>query len=64
MTDRCISTKELRTLIPYSRQHINRLAREPQYKHLGFPKPVQLGQCRICWWLAEIMEWLKSRPRF
>jgi predicted DNA-binding transcriptional regulator AlpA len=63
MEKRCIDYKELRTIVPYSRTHVNRLVDEPEYEYLGFPKRVVLGQCRVCWWLHEIMEWLNKRPR-
>jgi predicted DNA-binding transcriptional regulator AlpA len=61
--DRCIGWKELGKLIPYCRQHVLRLETEERYAYMEFPKRVVLGQCRVCWWLSEIMEWLKSRPR-
>jgi predicted DNA-binding transcriptional regulator AlpA len=61
---RCIDWKELKTIVPYSRQHISRLETDPKY-HRGnpFPRRVRLGQCRVCWWLHEVLEWLKNRPR-
>lgn len=60
--DRCISYKELKTLVHYSRMHINRLEWEPQY--MGddpFPVRVRLGNCRVCWWLSEVTAWIKRR---
>ncbi len=60
----CVDWKVLRTVVPYSRQHVSRLERDPKY--MGddpFPARVQLGQCRVCWWLHEVVEWLERRPR-
>ena len=53
---RCIDWKELKSIIPYSRQHIGRLERAGE-----FPKRVRLGQCRICWMLNEVRAWLDLR---
>ncbi len=63
MEERCIDYKELRKILPLSRTHLIRMEKDPEYAHLGFPKRVLLGQCRVCWWLHEILEWLKGRPR-
>lgn len=64
MEMRCISFKELRPMVGgVARATVDRWENEPKYAHLGFPKRVVLGQCRICWWLHEVLEWLKSRPR-
>jgi predicted DNA-binding transcriptional regulator AlpA len=60
---RCVSWKELSKIIPYCRQHAIRLGDDPKYAHVGFPKRVRLSQCRVCWYLHEIMEWLDTRPR-
>jgi predicted DNA-binding transcriptional regulator AlpA len=59
----CIDFKVLRTIVPYSRVHISRLETDPKYGPDFFPKRVQLGKCRVCWWLHEVMEWLDRRPR-
>lgn len=63
MDKRCISYKELRTILPLSRAHLNRYRNDPKYAGLGFPMPVSLGHCRICWWLHEVLDWLAKRPR-
>lgn len=63
MDKRCISFKELRTIIPVARATVDRWEQLPEYATLGFPKRVSLGKCRICWWLHEVMEWLSKRPR-
>lgn len=53
---RCISWRELKTIVPYSRQHIARLEKADL-----FPKRVRLGQCRVCWLADEVRAWLQSR---
>ncbi len=60
--DRCISFKELKTIVPYSRAHIDRLERDPKYRCVdGFPARVHLGNCRCCWMLSEVLAWLKRK---
>jgi predicted DNA-binding transcriptional regulator AlpA len=62
MDDRCVGWKVLQLIVPYSRQHVARLETDPKY--MGddpFPRRVQLSQCRVCWWLSEVMAWLKRR---
>ena len=63
MDKRCIAFKELQGVVSLSRAHVNRLETDAQYAHLGFPKRVQLTQCRVCWWMHEIQDWLMRRPR-
>ena len=60
--DRCISFKELKTIVPYSRAHIDRLENQPKYRgDDGFPQRVRLGNCRCCWMLSEVVAWLRRR---
>ena len=65
--DRCITYKELRTIVPYTRTHITRLETDPEY--MGddpFPKRIRLGkgrQCRVCWWLSQVMGWMRRRSQ-
>lgn len=54
-----VDKKGLKLLgIPYSLTHIARLERAGL-----FPKRIQLGACRVAWFLDEVMEWIRSRPR-
>jgi prophage regulatory protein len=53
---RIIDWKALKTMVPYSRQHITRLE-----KARKFPKRVRLGQCRIGWVHDEVLDWIKER---
>lgn len=51
-----IDWKTLKTMQPYSRQHILRL------EQAGcFPKRVRLGQNRIGWVLSEVEDWITER---
>ena len=55
-----IDWKELQTIVPYSRQH---LARLEQMEPPRFPRRVKVGQHRIGWFRAEVLEWLSNLPR-
>ena len=53
---RIIDWKVLKTMVPYSRQHIARL------ETVGsFPKRVRLGQCRVGWVYDEVVSWIEER---
>ncbi|MEP2085048.1 MAG: AlpA family phage regulatory protein [Bauldia litoralis] len=53
---RIIDWKVLKTIVPYSRQHIQRLELDGL-----FPKRVQLGKCRVGWVYDEVMAWCQER---
>ena len=53
---RLVDWKVLKTMIPYSRQHLARLERAGL-----FPKRIQLGQCRVAWLLSEVTSWIEVR---
>jgi len=53
---RLIDWKTLKTMVPYSRQHIARLEQAGT-----FPKRVQLGQARVAWLLSEVEAWIERR---
>jgi prophage regulatory protein len=53
---RILSKRQLKELVLYSPQHIARLEKAGQ-----FPKRVQLGQNRVGWVEAEVLEWLRER---
>lgn len=52
---RLIDWKTLKTMVPYSRQHIARLER------VGSRSGVQLGQARVAWLLSEVGAWIEAR---
>ena len=53
---RLLSKRQVKELVLYSPQHIARLEAAGQ-----FPKRVQLGQNRVGWVEAEVLEWLRER---
>ena len=55
---RIIDKKELRRLVPYTPQHIARLEAAGL-----FPKRLRLGQNRVGWIEAEVLEWIAARMR-
>jgi prophage regulatory protein len=56
-----LSKKEVCIRTSYSRAHVDRLSNDDDYRHLGFPKPVRLGQARVAYVEDEIDEWILSR---
>ncbi len=55
---RIIDWKVLKTMVPYSRQHIARLEAAGT-----FPKRVPLGQCRVGWVYDEVVAWIEERMK-
>ena len=53
---RIISKRQLRELVLYSPQHIARLE-----KAGTFPKRIKLGQNRVGWVEAEVLDWLQAK---
>ena len=51
-----LSKKQVREIVLYSPQHIDRLEKEGK-----FPVRVRLGQMRVGWVEAEVLEWLQAR---
>ena len=53
---RILSKKQLRELVLYCPQHIDRLEKAGK-----FPKRIRLGPNRVGWIESEIYDWLKKR---
>ncbi len=51
-----IGWSELKTVVPYTRQHILRLEQAGK-----FPRRVQVGANRIGWLLSEVDAWVRGR---
>lgn len=51
-----LSKKQVREIVLYSPQHVDRLEKDGK-----FPKRVRLGQMRVGWVEAEVLEWLQAR---
>lgn len=56
LSTRLITRAELRTIVPYTPQHILRLEKRGQ-----FPRRVRVGANRVAWLLSEIEEWIAAR---
>ncbi len=59
-------TKFLRKLVAAGRvgwhpEHMMKVATDPAYAHLNFPKPVRLGKNSVAFIEAEIDAWMESR---
>jgi prophage regulatory protein len=55
-TMRILSKRQLKELVLYSPQHIARLEAVGK-----FPKRVRLGESRVGWIEAEVLDWLQKR---
>ncbi len=55
---RIVDWKVLKTIIPYSRQHVQRLEDSG-----SFPLRVRLGPHRVGWVETEVEVWLQDRLR-
>jgi len=53
---RLITKKQLRTIIPYTPQHIDRLEKAGK-----FPRRVKLGPNRVGWLEGDIRKWVAER---
>lgn len=51
-----LSKKDVRSLVLYSSQHIDRLEKKGL-----FPERIRLGECRVGWIETEVLEWLQAR---
>ena len=54
---RIIDWKELKTLVPYSRQHIARMEKEEPPR---FPKRVVFSPNRVGWVESEVLDWIQQ----
>jgi prophage regulatory protein len=53
---RLITRRQLRTMIPFTPQHILRLEKKGR-----FPRRIRIGANRVAWLLAEIEDWVAAR---
>lgn len=58
---RFIRAKEVSRRVGYHQVHVKRLASDPAYAHIGFPKPVRIGDNGVAWVEDEIEAWQKAR---
>lgn len=55
--ERLLSKKQVREIVSFSLTHIDRLSHEPEYAHLGFPKPIKIGH-RVFYRESKINDWV------
>lgn len=55
---RIVTKKELKTIVPYSPQHILKLEKKGE-----FPKRIRIGARRVGWRLSDIENWLAMGER-
>lgn len=53
---RIIDWSSLKTVVPFTRQHVLRLEKEGK-----FPRRIQLGENRVGWLISEIDAWISAR---
>ncbi len=58
--DRLLSKKQVKEIVVFGFAHIDRMEREPEYSHLGFPKRVKIG-FRVFWVEKEIYAWVAAQ---
>jgi prophage regulatory protein len=56
--ERLLTWPKLAEIVPYSRQHVQRLEQAGQ-----FPQRLQLGPGRVAWRASEIEDWIETRQR-
>lgn len=54
--------KDVLGLIPVSRATLDRWVHDPDYEHLGFPKPFRVGD-RIFWEEMAIRDYVETYPK-
>ncbi len=57
-SERVITLKQVRELVPYSAVHLARLE-----KRGLFPRRIQLSSHRVGWSLNEILEWIEEKKQ-
>lgn len=56
-----LSKKDVCALTSLSRAHVDRLSHDPEYAHMDFPKPCRIGQGRVAYVEAEVLEWIANQ---
>ena len=58
---RIIRTKEVALRVGYHPVHIKRIASDPRYAHMEFPRPVRIGDNSVGFVESEIDAWIAAR---
>ncbi len=61
MPTKFIRLKDAAERVGWHRQHFWKVATDPAYEHVGFPKPVRLGRNSIAFVESEVEAWIKAR---
>ncbi|MFG6605254.1 helix-turn-helix transcriptional regulator [Sulfitobacter sp. 1A10445] len=56
-----LSKKAVCEKVSLSRAQIDRYANDEAYRHMGFPKPLRLGQARVAFVEDEINSWIAAQ---
>jgi len=54
--DRMLTMRDLKSIIPYSKNHLYRLIAGG-----SFPAPIHLGPRRVAWFESEVNAWISGR---
>ena len=63
MTTKFVRLKDTAERVGWHPQHTWKVATDPAYEHVGFPKPVRIGRNSIVFVEAEVEAWQKARIR-
>lgn len=55
-SERLLSLKQVREIVPYSTMQIYRLQ-----KSGGFPQRIKIGKNRVAWRESEVQQWIQSK---
>ena len=61
MTTKFLRLNPTAERVGWGPKHTMRVATEPEYEHLGFPKPVRVSKNTIAFVESEIEQWLQAR---
>ncbi len=61
MTTKFLRLNPTAERVGWGPKHTMRIATEPEYEHLGFPKPVRVGKNTIAFVESEVEDWLRAR---
>ncbi len=61
MPKRFLRLKATGEQVGWHPQHVWKVATDPAYEHVGFPKPVRLGKNSIAFVEEEVHAWMQAR---
>ena len=63
MVTKFLRLKDAAERVGWHPQHLWKVATDPAYEHVGFPKPVRIGKNSIAFVEAEVEAWQEDRIR-